>query len=113
MSDPITIVRWRDARTDPPKDNRQVWTDDGGMTYFEGAEPPARKWQDEWPGADPTVWCNPVPPGADPLTLDDLRLILPAAQDTAARLRDIEHPDANEYAAALERVRNALKGAKP
>ena len=58
-------------------------------------------------------WVVPYGPPDDPLTLDDLRVLLPAAQDTAALLRDIEHPDANDYAAALERVRNALKGATP
>ena len=112
----VAILVRRDAKTEQPPDYLPVLTDLGLAFRYESEG--EVNWTGEISGSElseePKLWAKlPKPPGDDPLTLDDLWLILPAAQDTAARLRDIEHPDANEYAAALERVRNALKGAKP
>ncbi len=97
-ADPITLVRWRDAKTDPPDGSHDLmWTDVGegyfyrekGMWYSEG--------YDMYP--QPSVWCDPVPPGDDPLTTDDLI-------DLAADRMD-EYIDTVE--AQVERLRKALQ----
>jgi hypothetical protein len=92
MSDPITLVVWPDAVKDPPTDARVVWTNRGDA-YFDGAQ---------WSKAvgvrhvvmvpQPTVWCDPVPPTKDALTVEELRRIATALESDqrgayAARLR--------------------------
>lgn len=92
-SDPITLVRWRDARTATPKGIDQHWTDVGPVWF----DAHARDWYvpDEFgssmdPPEFPSVWCDPTPPDDDALTLDDLRVLLtwaPSRSPEAARLR--------------------------
>ena len=107
MSDPITLVVWKVGSEERPTGGRDhmeravlaVHPDTGVLMSRPAWTVDARE---PW-------WAElPNPPSSDPLTLDDLWLILPAAQDTAARLRDIEHPDANEYKDALDRLRATL-----
>ena len=106
-SDPITLVRWFDAKTDPPE------TDDA-LCFTDGNPPYLRYVSDEdyhgWVFLDvdgievrarraPRVWCDPVPPGADPLTLADLRV-----------LADPANRDARRWLDAVTRLRRALEG---
>ena len=107
VSDPVTLTVWRNAKTDPPE------TDDA-LCFTDGNPPYLRHVSDEdyygWVFTDvdgievrarraPKVWCDPVPPADDPLTLDDLNLIALTAmfaidqvftqgvKDAVARLR--------------------------
>ena len=77
MPDAVTLVRWRDAKTDPPEEGEPAKTTNAGILAY---EEPLGGWC--WTGSQgnrylarpqPTVWCDPVPPPGDALTLDDLR----------------------------------------
>lgn len=95
MSDPITLVRWRRADTDPPRTLVEVWTDRGGARMHVDM----KRWVwmngEEISGAQPSWWCDPVPPGDDPLTMDNWESAVAELEGTgyehdrveAARLR--------------------------
>ena len=105
----VAILVWRDAKTEQPPDYLPVLTDRGLAFRYESEG--EVNWTGEISGSElseePKLWAKlPKPPADDPLTLDDLWLILPAAQDTAGLLRDIDDPDAKDYAAALPSLRN-------
>ena len=77
MSDAVTLVRWRDAQTDPPEvaGNHATdqgccyWNFDGWLHYTDRVMDPQPRW-----------WCDPQPPGDKPLTVDDLEAAHDAAQ---------------------------------
>ena len=73
MSDRITLVRWRRTKTDTPTSpeinmSQSVWASPGGTCVWAKAVA-------ESPSMYP-LWCKPVPPGEDALTLDDLVVLL-------------------------------------
>lgn len=69
MSDRISLVRWRDAKTDPPNHERYVWTDEGQAVFF------GRLWITGDGYGTPTMWCDPMPPTQDALSFMDLDLL--------------------------------------
>jgi hypothetical protein len=95
MTDPVTLVRWRRADTDPPDDHRLVVTDRGfgrfmgprglprdaghGVVWF-----PLRS-DTEWMFPQPSWWCDPTPPGGDALTENDLVWAVGAVDDLTRR----------------------------
>lgn len=73
----VTLVVWRDAKTDPPPHFGLFRTDVGLLHYYDEAW--AERASDGFmlpADPQPSVWCNPRPPGDDALTLDDLRNVL-------------------------------------
>jgi hypothetical protein len=76
MSDPIVLVRWRDAKTDPPANKETGYPTDMGIGYI---HPVNGLWIDQAYlvpfSPQPFVWCDPLPPGDDALTIDDLRAV--------------------------------------
>ena len=109
--DRVTLVVWRDASTDPPREGEWRLTDRGWLRYtdlYEGYEDPSPPgtplWCEEgcgeylWVSPQPTVWCDPKPPGENAVTLDDLR--------RARHLLDTEmwHDEAARLRAALDAV---------
>ncbi len=83
----VTLVVWRDASTDPPPRDHDVWTD-VGEAYCWGRNP---VWEWTKPGMEadctPTVWCDPTPPGENAVTLDDLRAAARACAVLAESIR--------------------------
>ena len=75
MADPITIVRWRDAQADPPENEVLVHTDLGAARYVQSLGRYSTACGGLLDG-EPTVWCDPVPPGDDALTMGDLPELL-------------------------------------
>lgn len=78
MNQPVTLVLWRDAKTDPPKRSRDYETGFGVPLFYDTTR---KEWGErdellgDWYPAmpQPSVWCELTPPGDDPLTVDDLR----------------------------------------
>jgi hypothetical protein len=115
---PITLVVWRDAVADPPEadEGRMRWTDQGPLypmddRYYEDTG--VRTWchfaGDLFEPADPQprVWCDPIPPEAGGLTVEDVYLLLRYAE------RNEFHGHwrgdlADELADAAARLRAAL-----
>jgi hypothetical protein len=85
VSDRITLVVWRDAVKDPPDHERPVWTDLGGMSYTDDHDDntPPRRYQRLWLHGtsgtpvlrQPRVWCDPIPPTKNALTVEDVRVL--------------------------------------
>lgn len=105
MSDPVTILVWRDAKTDPPDGALLVQTD-RGLAYRVLAQ-----WFSEDDDSDlmpaPTVWAElPVPPPSDPLTLDDLRVLLACVSSWG------DDPAYGVKEQAVARLRDILEGAE-
>lgn len=101
-SDPITLVRWRDAKTDPPRTLAEKWTDrDGARMHVD-----MKRWVwmngEEIGGPQPALWCDPVPPSEDALTLDDLRLALYV----------LERANSGKRLDAADRLRRAIEAAE-
>lgn len=99
----VTLVVWRDAKTDPPEWDGMYQTDVGFYTYSNGG------WQSLLRTAPrPSVWCDPVPPGEDALTTEHLRVLADAAWASRknVRLHDDDYPLLIE---AEARVRRALE----
>ncbi len=97
----LGFVLWRDAKADPPEEGRYVWTDLNEASYFGG------RWivvGDDGEGS-PSVWCDPVPPGDDALTLGDVDEVLMFAEDAG-----IANYDRRAKAAA--RLRGAIDAAE-
>ena len=99
MSNPVTLVVWRDAKTNPPATANRKRTDSGFVYCLDG------DWQDRTGHpmvVEPTIWCNPTPPSSDPLTLDDLRYLLRLSYQEPMMPPDVQN-----------RLRKALEGATP
>jgi hypothetical protein len=73
---------WRDAVKDPPNHERRVWTDQGELSYTDDHDDntPSRRYQSLWVRGSgtpvliqPRVWCDPIPPTEDGLTVEDVR----------------------------------------
>ena len=73
----VTLVVWRDASTDRPKDQNLAYVTDRGIGVI---HPDKGVWIDMaylLPfDPQPTVWCDPKPPGKGAATMGDLRLAL-------------------------------------
>ena len=118
MTDPVTLVRWRRADTDPPDDHRLVVTDRGfgrfmgprglprdaghGVVWF-----PLRS-DTEWMFPQPSWWCDPQAPGEDALTTDDLRRALIASEAWGRTVNWLDTPGKQWHEDALARLRAAL-----
>jgi hypothetical protein len=101
----VSLVVWKDAVKDPPEEGRgEVWTDNGAMSYFAGAQPPATKWSNEWGAYEPSVWCDPIPPTKDALTVEDVRGVMEAAASALHPADEQNEP----YRQSLARLRAAL-----
>lgn len=111
---PVSLVVWRDAKKEPPKRGSRVLVDRPILAhtpvfaYRSGLDDKYKMWSDPHGTLDPqpSVWCDPVPPSEDALTLDDLRLAAHYADycaddKLAARLR-------RAIEAAEKQVRAAL-----
>ena len=70
MSDPVTLVRWRRADTDPPDGDHLVLTDASITSYYDDGA----WWYNDLTGDDeripllpePVWWCDyPAPPAED------------------------------------------------
>lgn len=91
----VTFAVWQDAKTNPPLRGELVRTDLGpAWLMHDGA----------WSGEDhftvePSVWCDPTPPGDDALTLEDL-------DDLYDFLRGVDSPPTID--GKLRRLRRAL-----
>lgn len=127
-SDPITLVRWRDAKTDPPPHDEMaylthvkeedfaysavctyvgsedIYGDIVGYAWYYGESgDPATP--------QPDLWADAPPPGDDPLTLDDLRALERMA--TYAVVETDFDGDGNPAMAGLrDRLRRALEEAE-
>ena len=101
----VTLAAWRNAQTDPPGHPGGVLTDQGLAWY--GRTPKGDgPWYSELgaygsPPLDPqpSVWCDPQPPGEDALTARGLRTAVHALSAYGAH-------------AAAARLRNALEALK-
>ncbi len=77
----VTLTVWRDAKTEPPNLGSRVLVYPFGpagsqvFAYRSGLDDKYKMWSEPHGTLDPqpSVWCDPVPPSEDALTLDDLR----------------------------------------
>lgn len=104
---PVSLVRWRDAKADPPEEIGWYWTDKGALYCYEklwldGEEVPTQLF--------PSVWCDPSPPdGDDPLGADDLQHVLMAAEAWGRTVNWLDTPGKGWHADAVARLRRALE----
>jgi len=119
-SDPpvIGFVLWRDAKADPPPEERVVVTDRGFMAHFDGLWYDQKEWRFQSGGPYPSVWCDPRPPVESthgPLTMDDLRYALQSgiasAEDEATLYHVTDESGVGErvFAGRAARLRHAIE----
>ena len=81
MSEVLLALK-RDAKTDPPENQRGVMTDLGAAWYAING-----RWYGHMPfhsiplDPQPVWWCDPQPPGEDTLTVEDMRRALYCLED--------------------------------
>ena len=102
--DRVTLLHWRDARTDPPRSGARRITDMGWAQYWDDGGDPG--WYHDNDGEyleeQPVVWCAPTPPVEDALTLDDLRRVVNYADGTDRSSHDAAQTAAARLRAALD-----------
>ena len=131
MADPVSIVVWRDAVTDPPGDARPVITDAGLLWYASEHIVSDPGWRGLGGGlvAAPSFWCDPTLP-SDPserLTTNHLRATeracrlvaesirkfpedATAEQTVAAGMHQVGPENADEWDETAARLRASLPG---
>lgn len=113
MPDRFSLVRWRDAETDPPEDYKVVKTD-VGYAYV-GHD---RDWmlvslfESMYAGHElawPSVWCDPSPPGDDAPKADDLRSVLGYVEEMLAQVGPIRDENVVAFRRQVARLRRAIE----
>lgn len=104
----VTVNVWHDAQEHPPREGVRVLTDIGMAKWWSrNLLHPQSGWyypiEGEYMDPQPTVWCDPKPPGKDALTLADLRRVHDLCWE-ATLLTDNERDSLHNLLAAIESV---------
>ena len=110
MNNPVTLLVWRDAKTDPPENGSIRTTDEGRAQYWDEDGEPGWYYGPDGDFLDPQPrwWCDPRPPGDDAPTLQDVANVTAAATYLVRYVPSDDPNEVAEMAASAARLRAAL-----